>query len=261
MHPNVCMLGAMRSAIVASATISLSAWFVIVASARGDDALAVAVPDDAAPADDAIADAGSDATDSSPHAANDAATLTDASTEPSNTGFAFGLRAGARFPVGRVSSRPIGDVIVSSVPFTADLGYFITAHLYVGLFGTFALATSSSADTTTCPSGADCTARRWQLGALAAWHFRPSSLVDPHIGLGVAYDLVNLTASDSVKGNVVESSALQGIEFLDLHVGIDIRPKPYWGVGPTLDASMGTYASGGNVHGWLGGGLRLFSVL
>lgn len=261
----------MRSTILASATIGALASLVLSVAARGDEA--PAVPDDAGDMADAAdplasSDADSDASDAND--ASDAATpdtsvpltFTDAATStPQNTGFAFGLRAGVSLPVGRVSSRPIRDVIVSSLPFTVDLGYFIDPHLYVGLYGGMAFVTSSSADTTTCPARADCTAKRWRVGAMAAWHFRPLALVDPHVGLGVAYDLVNLTASDSVTGDVVESSALQGLEFLDLHMGIDIRPKPFWGFGPTIDGSMGTYASGWNVHSWLGGGLHLFSVL
>ena len=243
-------------------------------AARGDDASAEA-PDagvlDASTVDASPeADAGADSTsatslpvvDASAPAVDASAPAVDAGVdEPANVGFAFGLRAGLAFPVGRVNGHPISDVISSSVPFTVDAGYFLTPHLYIGVFGSFAFVTSSSADTTTCPTGADCTARRWRAGATAAWHFRPGERVNPFVGLGVAYDLVNLTATDSVTGDVVESSALQGVELLDAQVGVEFRPRPFWGFGPYVNASTGVYGPSWNAHGWLGGGLRLFSIL
>lgn len=239
----------------------------MITVARGDEAPA---PQDS-PADAALdsqdaevadaSDASAPPPDSSIEDAADAHAQEIDSGDPANSGFAFGVRAGVAFPLGRVNDRPITDVIASAIPFTVDVGYFVNPHLYVGVFGTFAFVTSSSADTTTCPNNADCTARRWRVGAMAAWHFRPRSLVNPFVSVGAAYDLVNLTASDSQTGDVVESSALQGFEIVEVHTGLEIRPKPFWGFGPYVNGSAGVYASSWNAHGWLGGGLRFFSVL
>ncbi len=257
------MLRAMRPSTLLAILTSPLAVLALAWGARGDDLRQPLDPSDAGQAEEDasdrdVADA-SDAGEDALVAAADPTTAT--ATDPNDTGFAFGLRGGVAFPFGRVNGRPIQDVITNSVPVTVDVGVFVTAHLYLGVLGMFGFVAASSADTTTCPSNAGCTARRWRFGALAAWHFRPRSVINPYVGIGIAYDLVNLTATDTKTGDVVQSSALQGFEFVNVTTGIEIRPKPFWGFGPYVDGSAGIYAPSFNIHGWLGGGLRFFSIL
>jgi hypothetical protein len=257
----------MRTPIVSAFVACSLASLAVAVGARGDDEHPALVDPSDAEVDAVANDASDAATTDAPEAisndsdASDAAVPPNPTAQPSNVGFAFGLRVGVAFPVGRVNNRPISDVLTNAIPVTIDVGYFLDPHLYLGLFGTFAFVTSSSTDTTTCPTSADCTARRWRFGALAAWHFRPRAVLNPFVGVAVAYDLVNLTASDSKTGDVVESSALQGIEFVEVQTGLEIRPQTFWGFGPYVNASAGAYSSAWNVHGWFGGGLRFFSVL
>lgn len=245
---------------VAAASIALGARGEVGGPEEGPadaeaDGQGDAVPNEAAAPDEAGVDAA---------AVAEAARLVDGGArdaEPASTGFAFALHGGAAFPFGRAKNSALSDVVAYSIPVGVDIGYFITRHLFVGGYFNYGFASNAQTAQSTCPPEAACGAQQFRFGVNAAWRFLPRRVVDPWAGLSFGYDLINLTASDSV-GNTISSAPLYGLE-IGLHLGVDIRPASFWGFGPYVELSGGHYEWSGsyNLHGWVTPGVRVFTLL
>ncbi len=183
----------------------------------------------------------------------------------------MGLRVGYSIPFGDAYSSPLSDLVTGTIPLWFDLGYRITPSIYVG--GEFSYASAIIPLTSsTCPTdpAVQCTGHQFRFGVDGIYHFRPEATLDPWAGLGVGYEILNITATDTDMGVDVASASLHGLVFAHLQGGLDLRANRFIDFGPFLDVSLGQYASTdvfdaqGNVvgqtptalHGWFTLGLR-----
>ena len=181
-----------------------------------------------------------------------------------DTGLTVGVRLGYAAPFGDAKTTALSDVVDRSLLLGADVGWFFGRHLYAGASFAYGFAHNATGAASTCPSTPDvaCTASELRFGLAAHWHFLPTRRLDPWVGLGVGYDVVNLRSSDG-SGELVSSASLHGFDFLDLSAGLDAKPAAWLGIGPYLGASLGHYASdtspGSTTHGFITVGLRVRS--
>jgi hypothetical protein len=207
-------------------------------------------PDDAAPPvdEDAAPDAEPEAPDAAPPVP-----LAAPPPELKPVGFAFGLRAGYAIPYGSANGSSLSGVIPGAVHIGAELGYFLDPHFYLGGYFTFGFSVGDSTVGTACGDPeASCTATPIRFGAGARWHFLPNEKLDPWAGLGLGYEIVNITDQNSG-----QSASLNGFEAI-LQAGLDYKPKPFYGLGPFIESSLGHYSGGDSLfHGWFDMGLRV----
>jgi hypothetical protein len=246
----------------------------IVIACASASAVSLAQPAADAPVDSSDAGVPS-ATDAAPATTLEAAaeTMPDAAApatvaapperEPSEVGFNFGVRAGYSFPFGGAKSIGLHDIVGGAVSFAIDLGYFIDRHIYIGGYFLYGIGTNVAASGITCPlAGSDdtCSANVIRLGIVGRYHFRPAESLDPWAGIGFGYDIVNSTESDS-DGSTVTQAPNYGFELLNLQTGVDFKPRPFYGIGPYMELSIGHYnnpnGSATQIHEWLTFGLRL----
>jgi hypothetical protein len=226
------------------------------ASAAPDGGAEAAAPDAAA------SDAGAVAVVAAPAEATEAA---DAGYTPSDVGFSFGLRIGYSAPFGTANGAPLSSVVQGVVPIGAEMGWFLNRNLYIGgyfLYG-FGIATNVSNDVCSNidASGNEetCSATMLRFGAVADWHFRPQTPIDPWAGAGLGYDIINLEAQDTAAGTLDQSAALHGF-LVSIEGGIDFKPLSYFGLGPYMELATGHYSSdysSTSLHTWLTFGARL----
>lgn len=225
---------------------------------------------DARADDAAVGDAGSpgaDAADGGSYAVGfaDAAAVFVPAAHPSDdgvTGLWFAFRGGYGVPFGQNASVNLSDIVTGSIHFGAEAGYAFSPQLYVGGYFDYGVGVVQYGAGATCPNDPEnisgCSADQFRFGLIADWHFRPTELLDPWAGVGVGYDVFNLTATSAVDGSTALSSALNGFEGM-VRAGIDIKPAKSYGFGPFIEGTLGVYET--NVHGWFNFGLRIRSRL
>lgn len=154
---------------------------------------------------------------------------------PKPSGLRLALRTGLALPLGQAftASGLMSDTITASVPVRLDVGYRFARHFYAG--GAAQIATIIPNG---CPSGSSCSGTDVRFGLMVAYHARPTRTVDPWLGAGVGYEILDV--SRSVGGSSVDISA-RGIEVLDLELGVDLRPTRSLRLGPVLSSSIGKY--------------------
>jgi hypothetical protein len=184
--------------------------------------------------------------------------VADAGYEPSDVGFAIGLRSGYAIPAGIAGVNHLTDVVTGVIPIGVDVGWFINRHVYVGgyfLYG-FALGVGNNlADCTTYT----CSVSTLRFGAVVHYHFRPETQWDPWVGGGLGYDVLNTEEDDDTEGDIVQSGAAHGF-IVNIESGIDFKPLKYVGLGPYVELTTGHYSSdvsATSLHEWLTFGIRL----
>jgi Outer membrane protein beta-barrel domain len=209
-----------------------------------------ASPLDAAPTDDAAA--------AKPlPAATARAGAPDEGSGPSGLGFTGTLRGGYALPFGDAKNVAHSDVVQHSFPIGIEAGYFFNPHLYVGVYGLYGFATNGNASSDCSDPNNTCSANQIRFGGTVHWHFTPHPNLSPWVGVGLGYDVVNITATDS-SGTDVSSGSIHGFE-ASLLAGLDYKPLRYLGVGPFVELSMGHYAGADtatSLYEWLAFGLR-----
>jgi hypothetical protein len=185
---------------------------------------------------------------------------------PSDVGFSFGIRAGYSIPFGTAAGgTPLSSVVQGVVPVGVEMGWFLNRNLYIGgyfLYG-FGIATNVSNDECSNLDSEgnqeSCSATMLRFGVVADWHFRPTTSIDPWVGGGLGYDIINLEATDQQEGTLDESAALHGF-IVSVESGVDFKPLSYFGLGPYAELATGHYssdASATSLHAWLTFGIRL----
>lgn len=167
-----------------------------------------------------------------------------------NRGIQLGARVGLTGGVGKVySGLPIMDSMSGALPITVDVGWRMFPFLYMGIVGTWAPVFMKQNEQS-CPYPADCHAYAWRLGAQADFHVAPRSSLDPYIGLGIGYEVLQ-TSIDTTRMVPVPGGALpanvsanvvdRGWEFAALTLGLDARVNKFLGIGPYVSAAVGVY--------------------
>ena len=176
---------------------------------------------------DAAADAGSDAAP-----ADDAGDGGDASTEPSVLGFGAGLRGSYGFPIGNANGTSLYSMVQGELAIEGEAGWFLTPHLYIG--GYFLYGFGFGNDQNDICSGLDyeCSATLIRLGVVVHWHFRPDAFVDPWIGGGLGYEILNIVETNDADGSSDQSWALMAVN-ATIEGGSTSSRAVTWGSGRT----------------------------
>ena len=153
------------------------------------------------------------------------------------SGARFGIRTGLARPIGSAfaGSSALSDTIYGYVPIRLDAGYRIARHLYVGIDAQLAAIIPAG-----CTSGFTCSGMNTRLGIMVAYHFLPTKLVDPYLGIGTGYEVLQTTRS---VGTTSVDITARGLELLNGDLGADVRIGRSWRVGPVISGSVGRYTS------------------
>ncbi|AKQ67902.1 hypothetical protein A176_004814 [Myxococcus hansupus] len=184
------------------------------------------------------------------------------------SGIAVGVRGSYGVPIGDFYEGFSMDERISGVfaP-QVDMGYFVNANVYLGLYGQFGIARLQP---DVCPTGVDCGGRVLRFGVDVSYHFFSDSSVRPWLGAGIGYEFTRLDAS--VEGTHQGSGNYKGLEFAHVDFGMDFKVHAHVWVGPFLTATAGQFSRASltagpwevpvdieskSPHFWLQPGLRL----
>lgn len=160
---------------------------------------------------------------------------------PAHRGFQLGVRTGAAVPFGKVSATTnMSDAFGVQAPLVFDLGWKPLRQLFVGAFVGAAIGGAAGQVQTTCDQlGVSCVGIGYRAGILAEWSFRPENTVNPWFGYGFGYELGSSNGSND---KTTIKSSFRGFEFAHLLAGVDFRLQEYFGIGPFVDAALGSYS-------------------
>jgi len=147
--------------------------------------------------------------------------------------FELGIAAGYAQGAGKLGGgmNSLEDVASAGGAVEIDAGARIIPNLSVGLYGTF----SQSAKGDQLPSSTDVYGA--SAGVQAAWHFRPSTSVDPFVNLGTGWRALWLNPTS---GKV---TSLQGLELARLQLGVDYRITPDVAIAPVIGGALDMFVS------------------
>ncbi|MCK8497404.1 outer membrane beta-barrel protein [Myxococcus fulvus] len=204
-------------------------------------------------------------------------------------GFALGLRAGFAVPYGDLAGNPsgegdgapVGDLVSSVIPLELNAGYFFNKNFYLGAFFQYGLGslntdTEDGEEDPCSVDGVSCSATQLRFGVNAAYHFDATPMVDPWVGVGIGYEILNSKVSAEALGQEISAkTSVKGFEFISAQGGVDFRISPKFSVGPYITATVGQYSSASislsgdgeeeeqsqdleekAIHGWINGGVR-----
>jgi len=171
-------------------------------------------------------------------------------------GLSLGLRAGYGIPGGSIGaleaggqSATLSDGVKGMVPFGLDLGYRIIPHLAVGASLQYGFGLANDKE----DGCQDCTISDLAFGASAYLHAAPTEKFDPWVGLGLGYEILNISADQSGSlGGGMTSVDLKGFQFVVLQIGADVATGSAISVGPFFGVSAGRYGKM-TASGTLGG--------
>jgi len=189
------------------------------------------------------------------------------------TGIEVGLRTGYALPFGNVTgnqgvygpgytpapSTSLSDIFNGVLPIWVDAGYRLNPSLFIGAYFQYGIAfintsKASGPQQGGCnASGVSCTGSDMMFGLQAHYHLMPDAAFDPWAGLGIGYEIANVSVSSGgVSGNVSTS----GFQFFNVQAGGDYKATPNLGIGPFVMFSLGQYSncSYGGAYSSLGNG-------
>jgi hypothetical protein len=149
--------------------------------------------------------------------------------------FFIGARLGYGIPMGKivdaggVQGEKLSEWVSFQVPLWLDLGFLITPNILVGAYGTFGLVKTSD---DFC-GDSDCSGNSYRFGVQAQYHISPAESVNPWVGLGFGYEVLN------IKREVKE--AFGGWEFANIQAGADFKLSDGVGLGPFVSFSLDQY--------------------
>jgi len=167
---------------------------------------------------------------------------------PTSHAIQLGLHLGYGVPFGK-TGRTVTDLtdddlsasIKGQIPIGLDVGYLATPNFYVGLALQYGFGLIGSAGTGLCDqSGVTCSTSDTSLGVGAQYHLSPTASFDPWIGLGLAYEWLDLSATF---GGRTSSGTASGLQYVILQFGGDISVAQNIAVGPFVSFSAGQYFS------------------
>ena len=152
----------------------------------------------------------------------------------------LGLRTGYAIPLGDATggnpSHPLSDVVSGMVPIWIDAGYKLNPNMYIGANFQYGITFINNDKTGCGMSGANCSANDLMFGIDFHYHLMPDQTIDPWGGVGVGYEILNLSSGQ-------DSTGVNGFQFLNLQLGADYKAMPNLGIGPFLMFSMGEFSN------------------
>jgi hypothetical protein len=140
----------------------------------------------------------------------------------------------------------MGEVVTGMVPIQLDVGYWVHRNILVGGYFQAAPALLSANQQNTCSNlrqqdaSVACSLADYRLGIQGQYHFLPAERFDPWVGLGLGFEWLTGTFSDS---DGYQTTAYNGFEFIHLQGGLDLLAVPGLRLGPFLGLSIAQYGS------------------
>ncbi|HEY8080054.1 MAG TPA: hypothetical protein VIF62_38250 [Labilithrix sp.] len=161
-------------------------------------------------------------------------------SKPSNK-MELGLGVGGALPFGKAdggaSGVDLADEFGAAVPVQFDVAYRSAGGVSIGArLGIAAASVASKA----CPATLTCDAYIVHTGIEAKWHFAPTEIVEPWIGLGVGWEWAHESTTAIGTG---ASNTLSGFELANLMCGAELRLADAWAVGPFASLSFAEYTT------------------
>jgi len=158
----------------------------------------------------------------------------------------IGLRLGYGVPFGKTGRTVTDQVdddlsasIKGQIPIGLDVGYLATPQFYIGLALQYGFGLIGSSGAGLCDqSGVSCSTSDTSRGVGAQFHLNPAAGFDPWIGLGLAYEWVDFSASF---GGRSASSSGSGLQYVNVQLGGDVSVAPGVAVGPFVSFAAGQY--------------------
>lgn len=163
--------------------------------------------------------------------------------QPRGVEAAVGISGGGG--VGKLADVRDGDMsgfIDEIHPVWVDLGYRISEHFFVGIYGQLGFGTTGPELAGPCGSmsGLDCGVYSHRLGIETQVHLVPNGTFDPWIGYGLGFEWFSTYIVDGSNENTFTAS---GFEFGNFQLGLDFRLVDHFFFGPVLSGSVGQYSS------------------
>ena len=189
------------------------------------------------------------------------------SVSPKVPSFHLGIRTGYALPFGNTNDATtstglvqtsLSDAVSGGIPFILDLGYRLTPHIILGVYGQYGYVFVKEGDAG-CPSGGECSGADYRFGIQGRYDFSPENALRPWVGLGLGYEI--LTGTGTYSGFEF-SRSFWGFEFVNVQGGADFAISKSLAIGPFAQFSVGQFSKtktplGSDnqditgTHGWL----------
>jgi outer membrane protein W len=150
----------------------------------------------------------------------------------SDARFRVAARLGYSVPFGDFGGAGLRHDVAHQFPIGLDLGYMVTQHLLVGVYGQYGPGVPGDEE----PS--DGTNSDTTVGVQAQYHFTTTQRVDPWLGLGIGYEFLHEHYPSSDDEATLE---LRGFELAKLQAGIDFKISRAFALGPFASCSFGKF--------------------
>lgn len=161
--------------------------------------------------------------------------------EAGETGLELGLRYGFQGAAGTVVKNSRGlngevkdlapsDASNGALPLQLDLGVRVSPKLFLGVYGSWANSLEKE-NPWTCPAGFECSTNQYRAGIQAQYHFAPSAVLDPWVGLGTGIIITHsdnsgtapiLTPAGPVQAQLNPVVTDRGPEYANLALGLNL---------------------------------------
>ena len=158
---------------------------------------------------------------------------------PAARGFQGALRSGASFPWGKASEAPGDDFSARTgwqVPITLDAGFKLSKPVFLGVY--LGLSYGSSGSELCAQGDVSCSLLSYHFGVQAQYQFGASETINPWVGYGVGYEIVEQSLES---GEYSETQSSSGLTYLKAAVGADFRSVI--GLGPFVEVTAGRFES------------------
>ncbi len=161
------------------------------------------------------------------------------SIPPAARGFQAALRSGFSLPWGKASAEPGDELAARSgwqVPVILDAGFKLNKPIFLGLY--LGIGYGSGRAEACAADGFDCSALSYQFGLQGQFQFGASESINPWIGYGFGYEILQQSLSAD---GYDETEVSHGPTFAKLGLGADLRGV--FGLGPFVEVSAGRFAA------------------
>jgi hypothetical protein len=149
-------------------------------------------------------------------------------------------RTSVTIPVGRLTSlASAGSVTGTGVSFGGVVGFGISRYVAVEASGGYSLFSGPS-------DCSGCRGRGFDLGLGFSYHLAQGVAIDPWASFGVGFRSATFRADIDARGKKLDKPSDQsyrGLDFARIALGADFYPLPALGLGPYVEADVGTNVS------------------